>query len=72
MQYQQQTQAMTAKKEEALVKAIGELSKHIKEREMELTTRTRTTEKLKQLFSEKRQIASQDQDYQGKWTMYFH
>lgn len=55
---------MTAKKEEALVKAIGELSKHIKEREMELTTRTRTTEKLKQLFSEKRKIASRDQDYQ--------
>ena len=64
MQYQQQTQAMTAKKGEALVKAIGELSNHIKEREMELTTRTRTTEKLKQLFSEKRKIASRDQDYQ--------
>ena len=56
MQYQQQTQAMTAKKGEALVKAIGELSKHIKEREMELTTRTRTTEKLKQLFSEKERL----------------
>ena len=64
MQYQQQTQAMTAKKGEALVKAMGGRSRDMKEGEMELRTRTRATAKLKQLCAEKRKIASRDQDYQ--------